>query len=152
MSVSATLVTESLVWLNQMPTSFATARPTATATTTVQMKEPKMPEKATVAPIAAMAVFRATRAVASLTRLSPSSTVTTRRGRPIDRATAVAATASGGATMAPMASATAQPTGSSSWTTMPTPKVVNSTRPTLSQPIAEALRRKSTSEVCTADE
>ena len=48
-----------------------------------------------------------TRAVASLTSDSPSSIVTTRRGRPIRRAMAVAATASGGATTAPSANAAA---------------------------------------------
>lgn len=101
--------------------------------------------------MAAMAVRRVTRAVASLTRLSPSSTATTRRGRPMERATAVAATASGGATTAPIASAGAQSMPSIQCTTAPTPAVVNSTRPTLNQPMAEALRRKSTSEVFTAE-
>ena len=60
-----------------------------------------------------MAVRRHTSAVASLTRDSPSSSVTTRRGRPIRRAMAVAATASGGATTAPSANAAANGTGSS---------------------------------------
>ena len=44
---------------------------------------------------------------ASLTRLSPSRIVTTLRGTPSRRKTAVAATASGGATIAPRASAAA---------------------------------------------
>ena len=59
-----------------------------------------MPTSASATPPerAAMAVRSATRAVASLSSDSPSRIVTTRRGRPIRRATAVAATASGGAT------------------------------------------------------
>ena len=57
---------------------------------------------------ATIAVFSATRAVASLSSDSPSSTVTTGRGMPIRRPTAVAATASGGATTAPIAKAAPQ--------------------------------------------
>ena len=53
--------------------------------------------------ITAVAVRRATRAVASLRSDSPSRIVTTRRGSPIRRPIAVAATASGGATTAPIA-------------------------------------------------
>jgi len=50
-----------------------------------------------------------TRAVASFTRLSPSRIVTMRRGTPTRWKIAVAATASGGATIAPRAKAPAQP-------------------------------------------
>ena len=64
-------------------------------------------------PARAMAVRSTTSAVASLTSDSPSRMVTTRRGRPIRRAIAVAATASGGATTAPRANAAANGTGSS---------------------------------------
>ena len=99
---------------------------------------------------AAIAVRRATRAVASLTRDSPSRMVTTRRGSPIRRATAVAATASGGATTAPRAKATANGTGSSHQVTSPTPAAVKSTRPTDSARIELVLARKSTSDVRTA--
>ena len=59
----------------------------------------------TVPTIAATAERRHTIAVASLTRLSPSRIVTIRRGIPTLFAIAVAATASGGATTAPSASA-----------------------------------------------
>ena len=61
-------------------------------------------------PPAAMAVRRATRAVASLSSDSPSRMVTMRRGRPMLRPIAVAATASGGATTAPRADAAGQVT------------------------------------------
>ena len=59
-------------------------------------------------PAAARAVRSETSAVASLTSDSPSRMDTRRRGRPIRRPTAVAATASGGATTAPIAKATAK--------------------------------------------
>ncbi len=81
-------------------------------------------------PAAARAVRSVTRAVASLRRDSPSRIVVMRRGRPIRRATEVAATASGGATMAPRASARANGMGSSSQATTPTPRAVKSTSPT----------------------
>ena len=86
-------------------------------------------------------------AVASLTRLSPSRIVTMRRGRPTRRAIVVAATASGGATTAPSANATAQPTGRTACTSTATPAVVNSTSPTLSSAIGRLFVRKSTSDV-----
>ena len=71
-----------------------------------------------------------TRAVASLSSDSPSRIVTIRRGSPIRRPTAVAATASGGATTAPMANAAGQPTpGMSACTSAPMPAVVKMTRP-----------------------
>ena len=54
---------------------------------------------------AAIAVRSETSAVASLSSDSPSRIVTMRRGRPIRRPIAVAATASGGATTAPIANA-----------------------------------------------
>jgi len=54
----------------------------------------------------------------------------TRRGRPMLRATDVAATASGGATIAPRAMATAKGIGSSNHATTATPRAVKSTSPT----------------------
>ena len=97
---------------------------------------------------AAIAVRRATRAVASLKRDSPSRMVTIRRGSPIRRAIDVAATASGGATTAPMASAAHQSSsGSMTWTSRPTPRVVKTTSPTLRSRIGLRLALKSTSEV-----
>ena len=62
----------------------------------------------TAPPIAAIATRRQVMAVASLTSDSPSKMVTSRRGRPTRRAIEVAATASGGATTAPRAKATAK--------------------------------------------
>ncbi len=90
----------------------------------------------------------ATSAVASLSRDSPSRIVTIRRGSPILRPIAVAATASGGATTAPIARAIAHETpGRSRCATSPTPNVVNATSPTDSNRIGRLLTRKSTSEV-----
>ena len=89
---------------------------------------------------AAIAVRRATSAVASLKSDSPSRIVTIRRGRPIRRPIAVAATASGGATTAPIAIAAHQSMpGRRAWTSTPTPSVVKTTRPTLSSRIDAAV-------------
>ncbi len=63
---------------------------------------------ATLPAPAAIAVRRATSAVASLKSDSPSRIVTIRRGSPIRRPIEVAATASGGATTAPIANAAHQ--------------------------------------------
>ena len=69
------------------------------------------------------AVRSATSAVASLNSDSPSRIVTIRRGSPMRRPIAVAATASGGATTAPIASAIGQDRpGISSWTTSRRPR------------------------------
>lgn len=54
--------------------------------------------------------------------------------------------------MAPIANATAKPTGRIWVRTRATPAAVNSTSPTESQPIEEMLARKSTTEVFTAAE
>ncbi len=97
--------------------------------------------------IAAIEVRSVTIAVASLTRLSPSRIVMTRRGRPTRRAIAVAATASGGATTAPSAKPTASLTSSIAQTTRPTPTVVNSTSPTLSSAIGRRYVWKSINDV-----
>lgn len=99
---------------------------------------------------AALAVRRATSAVASLNSDSASSRVTVRRGIPIRRATAVAATASGGATTAPSATATANGTGSSHHTTAATANVLNSTNPADNRAMVPISARKSTSEVRSA--
>ena len=96
---------------------------------------------------AAIDVRSVTIAVASLTRLSPSRIVTTRRGRPIRRAIVVAATASGGATTAPSANPAANGMSSNQDTKKPTTTVVNSTRPTLSSAMGRRLALKSISDV-----
>ncbi len=84
-----------------------------------------------VAVAATIAVLSATSAVASLSSDSPSSTVTTGRGMPMRRPTAVAATASGGATTAPIAKAAPQLSpGTIVCSRRPTPNVVKTMRPT----------------------
>ena len=81
---------------------------------------------------------------ASLTRLSPSRIVTTRRGTPSRRKTEVAATASGGATIAPSAKAGAHCSeGTRVPTTRPTTAVVNSTSPMASRAMGRAFALKS---------
>ena len=106
---------------------------------------------APASPRAAIAVRSATRAVASLSSDSPSRIVTMRRGSPIRRPIAVAATASGGATTAPIANARGQPrSGSSACDDPATPAVVKTTSPTDSSRIGRRLALKSTREVCTA--
>ena len=101
-------------------------------------------------PVAAAAIANryATRAVASLTRLSPSRIVTTRRGTPSRWKIAVAATASGGATIAPRANAAGQPMpGMSVWATTATMTIVVRTRPIERRPIARRFALKSRIEV-----
>ena len=83
-----------------------------------------------VASQTARAVRSDTSAIASLARDSPSRIVVMRLGSPILRATAVAATASGGATMAPTAKAREKGIGRIAYTTSATPRAVNRTRPT----------------------
>ena len=103
-------------------------------------------------PAAARAVRSATSAVASLSSDSPSRIVTIRRGSPIRRPIAVAATASGGATTAPIATAPAASRCSGSISVRRRrrrPTVVKTTSPTDSSRIARRLALKSTSEVCT---
>ena len=112
------------------------------------MKASPTSQTVTVPMPAAMDTLRATIAVASLTRLSPSRIVTMRRGSPTLRAIVVAATASGGATTAPSANAAAQPiSGRTAWTSTATPAVVKSTSPTLSRAIGRLFVRKSTNDV-----
>jgi len=86
--------------------------------------------------------------VASLISDSPSRIVTTLRGTPRRWKTLVAATASGGATIAPSANAAGQPRpGMSAWATTATTTVVNSTRPTARRPIERMFARMSRMEV-----
>ena len=93
--------------LRTSPTSHATTTPTSDPADARpgRSRRPPAPALTSRTASATMAVRSATRAVASLTSDSPSRIVTTRRGRPIRRAMAVAATASGGATTAPRANA-----------------------------------------------
>lgn len=125
----------------------ATARPTTTPPTAAVRKLTPTSARLTAPAIARMAVRTTTRAVASLKSDSPSRMVTMRRGSPIRRATAVAATASGGATIPPRARATANGTSRSFQTTRATPKAVKSTSPTESSPMTRLLAPRSTSDV-----
>lgn len=130
------------------PTTMPTAAPPAAATTKSRVARPPL----TASPmVAATATRRAVRAVASLSRLSPSRMVTTRRGSPTLRATAVADTASGGATTAPRARQAASGSeGTTRCRTSPTAAVVNSTSPKASSAMGRALARSATSEDCRA--
>ncbi len=76
-----------------------------------------------------------------MSRLSPSTRFTRRRGAPSWRAIAVAATGSVGETMAPRANATAQGRPMSSWPTTATAQVVASTNPIEVSDNARALAR-----------
>ena len=108
------------------PTTSPIAIPPTTATTksTVASNSENLP------PIAAATATRyAISAEESLSRLSPSTRFTRRRGAPSWRAIAVAATGSVGETMAPSANATAQGRPMSSWPTTATAQVVASTNP-----------------------
>lgn len=97
---------------------------------------------------AATAVVKAASAVASLTRLSSSSSAVSRRGIPTRRLTAVVATASGGATTAPIASPAARVMpGTIHHAARPTAIVLKATAPTDRISVETRLALKSTSEV-----
>src|SRR5581483_6594580 len=100
---------------------------------------------------AATANLSATSAEASFTRLSPSSTVTIRRGTPRLCVIAVAATAPGGETIAPKANAAATGRPAMECAIQPTTTVVNSTSPIASRLIGRILAEKSRQEVNSAD-
>ncbi len=117
------------------PMTAPTARP-PTATTT--KSSPATPIENATGPIAATAARYAMSADASLMRLSPSRIVTIRRETPSRWKTAVAATASGGATMAPSANAAASGMPVSCCVTNATATVVNSTSPMASNRIGRA--------------
>ena len=106
-----------------------------------------MPETA-----ATTATRSATSAVASLTRLSPSTIVTIRRGTPSRREIAVAAIGSVGATTAPSTNAVAQLSPITAWATTATAAIVINTSPIASRPIGRAFARRSRSEVKNAEE
>lgn len=108
----------------------------------------KLPAASTQLNVPVMAAATAKRnntiPVASLTRLSPSSSTTIRRGSRSPASTALAATASGGDTMAPSAKHAAQgKPGTTRCATTPTTSVVNATAPTASCTMIRRLARKS---------
>ena len=124
------------------------ARPISRPPPAARTKSQPTSSGVTVEVIAAIVALRATSAVASFTRLSPSRMVVMRRGRPTRRPTAVVATASGGATTAPSANAAARVSdGSAHHATRPTATVVTATRPTASSASASRTAAKSISEV-----
>ena len=90
----------------------------------------------------------ATSAVPSLTRLSPSTIETTRRGTPSRRMIAVAAIGSVGETIAPSTNAADQgSSGTIACATTATATMVSSTSPTASSPTGRTFARRSRSEV-----
>jgi len=90
----------------------------------------------------------ATSAVASLIRLSPSMIATSRRGTPSLEAMAVAATASVGATIAPITKHVGQERPEiPSWQAAATVTIVTSTRPMARNDSGRAFRRSSRSDV-----
>ncbi len=95
-------------------------------------------------------VDNSTRAVASLTRPSPSRIVTMRGGRPSRLPRLVAATASGGATTAPSAIARASGIAQIRCTITPTSTADTTTSTMARNPITRRLRRKSTNGTCRA--
>src|SRR3979490_2233593 len=124
------------------PSATPTATPPTAASANVVTP---CPQVAAVPIAAASDTLYAVKAVASLSRLSPPSSVIMRRGSPSLRPTAVADTASGGATTA--ASVTAAATvnsGTVLYATYPTAKVVASGSPTASSPIGRMLRLSAT--------
>ena len=102
MKLNALSISGSVMCLRAKPTTKKKARPIDHA---AEGGHDEVPGDAEVPDDrrAASAVLSATRAVASLNSDSPSRIVTIRRGSPIRRPIDVAATASGGATTAPMA-------------------------------------------------
>ena len=107
------------------------ARPTATPPTTASRNSPTTSSGLSSIVIAAIAALSATSAAASFKRLSPSSTVTTRRGSARRPVTEVTATVSVGAMTAANANAAAIPmAGSSNDVVNPMTTTVNATVPT----------------------
>jgi len=130
-----------------------TTMPTAAPTTTANAKSHATSPSETAPAVAAIAVRSSTSAVASLTRPSPSSTVTSRGGSPSFLPTDVAATASGGETTAPSAIEAASPRpGTSACTRRPTSTADTITSPTDSAVIVPRSRRKSVTFTWTAAE
>ena len=126
------------------PHTMPTTRPTATPTPSAQAKSTIASDSTNTLVTAATDTPYAVRAVASLTRLSPSRMAISRRGAASGRRIAMAEIASGGATMAPSANAAAS--GMPGMTLTPTnatTTVVNSTRPTDRSAIGRRYRLRS---------
>ena len=110
--------------------TYATASPTTRPPTAATRKPMVTSSTVTALDMAKIATRKHVMAVASLTSDSPSRMVISRRGSPTRRAIEVAATASGGATTAPSANATANGMGRISQATSPTPGAVTTTNRT----------------------
>ena len=145
-SVTATSSSGSPVRRNRAVMTMPIMAPTSTPPIPMIRKSTLEPSgENVISPSAAADAARyAVSEVASLMRLSPSRIVTIRRGTPSRWKIDVAATASGGATIAPRVSAAARPMpGIMAFATRPTASVVNSTRPTARRRIGRAFARKS---------
>ena len=133
--------------------------PRATPPTAARANSPRPSAIVTPVPtvVVAIATASSTRksvsAVASLSRLSPSRIVMSRRWRPRRRPIDAAATASGGATTAPSTSALASgSSGTSSHAAIPTTAVLNTTRPIASWLIRFMFSRRRSVELSSAAE
>ncbi len=132
----------------------ATRRPhrRRTAESTAQANDPRVVRKENPDAAATIAVRSSTSAVASLSRDSPSSTVTTRRGTP-SRRTMDVATASVGLRIAPSATASGKPRpGMAQKKNSPSTTALTITRSTDRPPIAARSRRNSIAGAETAAE
>ena len=107
-----------------MVASQATAKPAAAPPTAATRKPAATSNALTLVAIATSPTRTQVMAVASFSRDSPSRIVISRLGRPTRRAIVVAATASGGATTAPKANASANGTGRMSQVIRPIPRAV----------------------------
>lgn len=122
-----------------------TMKPTATPPSPSSAKRSTAPWKLNTPVSAAAAAKRySTRPAASLSRLSPSSSTISRRGSATRSSTALAATASGGETIAPSVKQAAQGSeGTAQCTARPTARVVNTTAPIASIMMPPRLRLNS---------
>ena len=124
------------------------AMPTPTPTMTAITKSRPICAGETTLTMAAIEAFKATRAVASLRRLSPSRIVTTLRGSPSRPAIAVTAIASVGAITAASANAAASVIdGTSTKAANPTVTTVKATSPTESSRMLSRRARTSMTDV-----
>ena len=123
-------------------------KPTPVPTSTATTKSTPISGGETTLTIAAIDALRATSAVASFSRLSPSRIVTTRRGSPSRPAIAVTAIASVGAITAASANAAASVIdGISAKAANPTVTTVNATSPTDSSRMLSRRARTSMTDV-----
>ena len=146
--LAAGLVTRSRIRRLPHPTS----APSASASSTPQAKLATASANANPDATAATAVRRSTSAVASLSRLSPSSSVTTRGAMPRRLAMEVA-TASVGLRIAPNATPSASPMpGMTVEKNRPSPSALSTTSSTDSPAMGAKSRRNSIAGSCTAAE